>query len=312
MSRTILLVTLLVLLLSLGAAAAVVSRSLQRRGRLNTRLRAVRQTDGVVNNAGGARSGYGAPGLIVLIGNAVARSGLLSTKTIGGLEHTLALIGVRGSSALGYFIGAKILLLLIAPLLTLEVIQRFEVSSLIRNLCIAGAAMAGLLGPDWWVGRRHKKYLQAILNGLPDALDLMVICAEAGLGFEPAINRVASEIYTAHPAISKEFGQTASELRIVENSAVALANLGSRTGLEGVKRMTSMLAQTMKYGTPLTDALRVLSAEMRQDMLIRFETRAARLPVLLTIPMILFILPCIFMIVGGPAYIQVMQNWHHH
>jgi tight adherence protein C len=312
MSRTTLLATILVMLVVLGAAVALVVYALQRSSRLNARLRAVRQTGGIGNNAEAAKSGFGAAGLIAVIGNAVARSGFLSAKTIGGLEHTLASTGLRGSSALGYFIGAKILLMLIMPLLALEVLQRFEVSSLIRNLCVAGAAMVGLLGPDWWVGRRHKKYLQAILNGLPDALDLMVICAEAGLGFEPAINRVASEIYTAHPAISKEFGLTASELRIVENSAVALANLASRTGLEGVKRMTSMLAQTMKYGTPLTDALRVLSAEMRQDMLIRFETRAARLPVLLTIPMILFILPCIFMIVGGPAYIQVMQTWHHH
>jgi tight adherence protein C len=312
MSRTTLLATLLALLVLLGAAAAVAAYALQRHGRLSARLRAIRQTAGLADNAESANSGYGAAGLIAVIGNAVARSGLLSAKTIGGLEHTLASTGLRGSSALGYFIGAKILLMLTMPLLALEVLQRFEVSSLMRNLCVAGAAMVGLLGPDWWVGRRHKKYLQAVLNGLPDALDLMVICAEAGLGFEPAINRVASEIQTAHPAISKEFGQTASELRIVENSGVALSNLGSRTGLEGVKRMTSMLAQTMKYGTPLTDALRVLSAEMRHDMLIRFETRAARLPVLLTIPMILFILPCIFMIVGGPAYVQVMQNFHGH
>ena len=86
---------------------------------------------------------------------------------------------------------------------------------------------------------------------------------------------------------------------------MALTNMGVRTGLEGIKRMASVLVQTMKYGTPLSDALRVLSAEMRQEMLIRYETRAARLPVLLTIPMILFILPCIFLIVGGPAAIQV-------
>jgi tight adherence protein C len=310
MSRTTLVAVLLIMLALLGTAVTAIAHSLQRHGRLNARLRAVRQADGVATE--GASSGYGAAGLIALIGNAVARSGLLSAKTIVGLEQTLASTGLRGSNALGYFIGTKILLLVSMPLLALEVVQRFEFSALTRNLCIVGAAMVGLLGPDWWVGRRHKKYLQAILNGLPDALDLMVICAEAGLGFEPAINRVASEIYTAHPAISKEFGLTASELRIVENSAVALGNLGSRTGLEGVKRMTSMLAQTMKYGTPLTDALRVLSAEMRHDMLIRFETRAARLPVLLTMPMILFILPCIFMIVGGPAYIQVMQNFNHH
>ena len=98
---------------------------------------------------------------------------------------------------------------------------------------------------------------------------------------------------------------------MVTDSTVALNNMAVRTGLEGLKRMTSVLVQTMKYGTPLSDALRVLSAEMRQEMLIRFETRAARLPVLLTLPMILFILPCIFLIVGGPAAIQVMGSYHH-
>lgn len=138
----------------------------------------------------------------------------------------------------------------------------------------------------------------------------MVICAEAGLGFEPAINRVAAEIRQAHPAISEEFGKTASELRVAADSRMALINMGKRTGLESIKRMTSMLVQTMRYGTPLGDALRVLSAEMRQEMLIRYETRAARLPVLLTIPMILFILPCIFLIVGGPAVVQVMKTMH--
>ncbi len=312
MNRITLFAALLVILVLLGGAVTVAAYFLQRSRRLNARLHAVGRTGVAGNDADAAESGYGVAGLIALIGNSIARSGLLSAKTLGELQRTLASTGLRGPSALGYFIGTKILLMLIMPVLVLEVLHRFEISPMSRNLLVAGAAMIGLLGPDWWVGRRHKKYLQAVLNGLPDALDLMVICAEAGLGFEPAINRVASEIYSAHPAISKEFGQTASELRIVENSAVALGNLGSRTGLEGVKRMTSMLAQTMKYGTPLTDALRVLSAEMRQDMLIRFETQAARLPVLLTIPMILFILPCIFMIVGGPAYIQVMQNFRHH
>lgn len=307
MSRITLLATLLVLLLALGAGTAVVSYYLQREARLNARLRAIRQTDGAASSAGG----HGVASLITVIGTGIARSGLLSKKTIAGLEQTLASTGLRGSSALGLFVGTKLLLFLIMPMLALEVLQHVNVSPLLRNVFIGGAALAGLLGPDWWAGRRHRKYLQAIVQGLPDALDLMVICAEAGLGFEPAITRVASEIRSAHPAISQEFGQTASELRVAENSRVALGNLGTRTGLDSVKRMTSMLVQTMQYGTPLTDALRVLSAEMRQEMLIRFETRAARLPVLLTIPMILFILPCIFLIVGGPAFIQVMHTLHH-
>jgi tight adherence protein C len=310
-NRLALIIGLLVLMLALGVGAFALAYRLQRQARLKARLQAVRPVNGAASVIGGYQSRYGIAALVGTIGAGVARSGFMPQKTVAALERTLRLTGLRGPSALGLFVGAKLLLLLVMPVLALVVLQRFDFSPLTRNVSIVAAAMAGLLGPDWWIGRRHKKYLQAVMQGLPDALDLMVICADAGLGFEPAINRVATEIRSAHPAISAEFNQTASELRMVADSKVALDNLAIRTGLEGVKRMTSMLAQTMRYGTPLSDALRVLSAEMRQETLIRFETRAARLPVLMTIPMILFILPCIFLIVGGPALIQVMRSYHH-
>ena len=283
---------------------------MQRQERLRQRLLAIRRPTNALVSAGDTQQARGLLGIIGAIGSGVARSGLLSQKTMAELTQTLGASGLRGPGALGVFVGAKLLLLIAMPLLAWVVLQRFGLSSMVRNASIAGAALVGLLGPDWWVRRRHKQYLDAIQAGLPDALDLMVICAEAGLGFEPAINRVAAEIRQAHPAISEEFGKTASELRVVSDSRVALANMGTRTGLDSLKRMSSMLSQTMRYGTPLGDALRVLSAEMRYEMLMRFEARAARLPVLMTIPMILFILPCIFLIVGGPAAIQVMRTMH--
>ena len=298
----------LIAVLLWGATEAVLFQ-LKRQERLRQRLLAIRHPAGASVNAGDAQQAGGLLGLIGAIGTGVARSGLLSQKTVAELTQTLGASGLRGPGALGVFVGAKLLLLIAMPLLAWVLLQRFGLSPLVRNVSIAGAALAGLLGPDWWVRRRHKQYLDAIQAGLPDALDLMVICAEAGLGFEPAINRVATEIREAHPAISEEFGKTASELRVVADSRVALVNMGNRTGLDSLKRMSSMLAQTMRYGTPLGDALRVLSAEMRHEMLMRFEARAARLPVLMTIPMILFILPCIFLIVGGPAAIQVMRNF---
>jgi tight adherence protein C len=310
-NRLALIIGLLVLVLALAVSASVLAYRLQRQARLTVRLQAIRPINRAASEIAGHRPGYGIAVLVGTIGASLARSGFMPQKTVAGLERTLRLTGLRGPSALGLFLGAKLLLLLVMPVLALVVLQRFDLPPLMRNVSIVAAAVAGLLGPDWWVGRRHKKYLQAVTQGLPDALDLMVICADAGLGFEPAINRVATEIRSAHPAISAEFSQTASELRMVADSKVALDNMAIRTGLEGVKRMTSMLAQTMRYGTPLSDALRVLSAEMRQETLIRFETRAARLPVLLTIPIIFFILPCIFLIVGGPALIQVMQSYHH-
>ncbi len=306
---TLALVCALVAVLLWGATEAVLHQ-LRQQERLKARLLAIRRPHDASIRMDASPKAGGLVGLIGAIGSGVARSGLLSQKTVAELTLTLGASGLRGPGALGVFVGAKLLLLVFMPLLAVAVLQRFEFSPLVRNVCIAGAALAGLLGPDWWVRRRHRQHLDALQAGLPDALDLMVICAEAGLGFEPALNRVAVEIRQAHPAISEEFGKTASELRVVSDSRLALVNMGTRTGLDSIKRMTSMLVQTMRYGTPLGDALRVLSAEMRHEMLMRFETRAARLPVLMTIPMILFILPCIFLIVGGPAAVQIMRTTH--
>jgi tight adherence protein C len=308
MNRLLLFAGFLVLLMMVVAIVVATLYQMQRQARLKSRLSAAMQLDGAAPPAGGEAS-YGVAAVVVAVGTKVAGSGLLSQKTVSALEQTLASTGVRGSSALGLFVGAKVVLLLVLPVLAFAVMQRLDVSPVIRNGGLAATALAGMLAPDLWIGRRYKKHLAAVMQGLPDALDLLVICAEAGLSFEPAITRVADEIRSAHPAISQEFRQTAGELRVTADSKAALYNMGTRTGLEGLKRMASMLVQTIQYGTPLSDALRVLSAEMRQEMLIRFETRAARLPVLLTIPMILFILPCIFLIVGGPAVIMALHTY---
>jgi tight adherence protein C len=107
--------------------------------------------------------------------------------------------------------------------------------------------------------------------------------------------------------IGLELAITANELQVMTDSRVALLNMGARTGIDGLTRLGTTLVQSMQYGTPLTASMRVLSAEMRQDTLTRFESRAARLGVLLTLPMVVFILPCVFLVVGGPAVVQVMR-----
>jgi tight adherence protein C len=174
----------------------------------------------------------------------------------------------------------------------------------------AAASMAGLLLPDIVVRYRRKKYLQRVERGLPDALDLLMICAQAGLGLTAAIVRVADEMHEGHQDIGLELALTANELQLIETRR-ALMNMGSRTGIDGLVRLANTLLQSMQYGTPLTDAMRVLSAEMRQDTLVRFEARAARLGVLLTVPMMIFILPCLFLVVGGPAAVQVLSLGSH-
>jgi tight adherence protein C len=167
------------------------------------------------------------------------------------------------------------------------------------------------MAPDFFIRRARKKYLRRLEAGLPDALDLLIICSEAGLALEAGFDRVAAEFGDSNPAAASELKLTASEMKILSDRRRALLNMGARTGLEAMTRLGGTLAQTIQYGTPISQALRVLAAEMRQTTLTRFEEKASRLPVLLTIPMILFILPCIFLIVGGPAVVQVMDAMTH-
>lgn len=245
------------------------------------------------------------------VGAGILRSGMLSSQAIQELTHKLATAGIRSGNAIGIFIGFKILLLIGLPTLTFIALHGLISLTFVRNAIVVGATIMGLLLPDMCLGFVRKRYQTALDRGLPDALDMMVMCAESGLSLEPTIARVGTEIEPAHPQIARELLLTSQELQMSSDSHVVLNNFGERTDLTSVRRVCSTLSQTLQYGTPLSDALRVLSAEMRQEMLTRFEERAARLPVLLTVPMILFILPSLFLVVGGPAIMQVLNLMRH-
>lgn len=245
---------------------------------------------------------------VAAVGAWLGRTSLGRGSTGEQMRATLAQAGFRGEHAFSLFLGSKALLIVLLPLLA-YVLLPASMSPVKRNFTIMGAAVVGLVGPEQFIKRRRKKYIAAVQDGLSDALDLMVICVESGLGLEPSLERVSQEIGAAHGPVAVELGLTVTEMRIVADRRLALTNMGLRTGLDQLKRLGSTLAQTLQYGTPLADALRVLSAEMRTETKTRFEERAARLPVLLTLPMIIFILPCLFLVLGGPAMVQVMKIW---
>lgn len=249
--------------------------------------------------------------LVEGVGKLLSRSGILPASTLAQLEQTLSAAGMRQRNGLALFIGGKVLLCLLLPMVAYLLVRETAMSPLTQRMCIGGSAIIGLLLPDFILRRKRATYLREVGRGLPDALDMLVICSEAGLGLEIGLERVATEIEPAHPAIAAELKLTSGELRILSDRRVALTNMGTRTGLETLKRLGATLIQTMQYGTPLSQALRTLSTEMRFEMLMRFEAQAARLPVLLTLPMILFILPCIFIIVGGPAGLTVARTFIH-
>ena len=290
------------------AAGLLLQRQLKRDEKLTVRVRSVQRAVGietVTALADGSQSAL--LRLVAGLGEAITRRGLLSAAALEDLETRLRTAGFRGRNVLGLFIGAKLLLLIVLPVVTWALLQRTGWSPLLRMSAVAVAGIVGLLVPDQAVRMLHNRHLKEVERGLPDALDMLVICSEAGLGLEPSIERVGREIGIAHPAVAEELLNVAREMRVNADRRVALLNMSARTGLACLRRLGVTLVQTLQYGTPLSQALRTLSAEMRQEALTRFETRAGRLPVLMTVPMIVFILPCVFLIVGGPAIVHVMQ-----
>ena len=155
--------------------------------------------------------------------------------------------------------------------------------------------------PDIFLKNKITKRSDAIRKGLPDALDLLVICAEAGLTVDAAFHRVAKELGRAYPELGDEFTLTAIELGFLTERRQAFENLAMRVDLDAVKGVVTTMIQTEKYGTPLASALRVLSGEFRNERMMRAEEKAARLPAIMTVPLILFILPTLFVVILGPA-----------
>jgi tight adherence protein C len=165
----------------------------------------------------------------------------------------------------------------------------------------AGLTILGYKAADIYLDNLIAKRTDLIRKGLPDALDLLVICAEAGLTVDAAFNRVAKELGRGFPELGDEFALTAIELGFLTERRMAFENLAYRVNLESVKGVVTTMIQTEKYGTPLASALRVLSAEFRNERMMRAEEKAARLPAIMTVPLILFILPTLFIVILGPA-----------
>ena len=165
----------------------------------------------------------------------------------------------------------------------------------------AGALGLGYKGPEIYLKNIIGKRTDAIRKGLPDALDLLVICAEAGLTVDAAFGRVARELGRAYPELGDEFTLTSIELSFLTERRMAFENLAYRVDLDAVRGVVTTMIQTERYGTPLASALRVLSAEFRNERMMRAEEKAARLPANMTVPLILFILPVLFVVIIGPA-----------
>ena len=240
---------------------------------------------------------------------------MLQEDQVKKTQMRLMQAGIRTKDLAFFIIFARFVLpvvLGITAVVMLYVMHYFPDWSWFRRYAtVAGVLVGSYKAPDIWLKNKVTKRSNAIRKGLPDALDLLVICAEAGLTVDAAFGRVARELGKAYPELGDEFGLTAIELGFLAERRQAFENLANRVDLEAVRGVVTTMIQTEKYGTPLASALRVLSAEFRHQRMMRAEEKAARLPAIMTVPLILFILPTLFVVILGPASCSINDSFLH-
>ena len=244
------------------------------------------------------------------LGTAIAGTPIIGTTEQRALLSALAAAGIRGHGRLASLLAAKgcsAVAFLMAGWLLLEWRGFFADSTTMQLVMLAAAVFLGWRMPDVVLSRLAARRQRHLEQGLPDALDLLVFCAEAGLSLDQAIEQVARDLRSSSPDVAGEFAAAAAEMRVLPDRSKALENLAQRAGLASLRSIVATLNQSIRFGTPLSDSLRVLAAEMRTERLARYEERAARLPVLLALPLMGFILPSMMIVVGTPLILRMVD-----
>jgi tight adherence protein C len=238
---------------------------------------------------------------------------LIKKNQIGKTEALLIEAGFHSKDAMYVLAFFNLILPIILGLAGFFIMKTFGAPSgsrwyLFNYVWPVLGAYIGLKLPIWYVRRARKKRHHNIRKSLPDVLDLMTICAEAGLSLAASLDRVSRELLLAYPEMAEELTMTSLEMGFLPDRNKALSNLSGRVALPEVRGIVSVLIQTEKYGTPIAQALRVLSVEFRQTRMLNAEQKAARLPALMTVPMIIFVLPTLFIVIIAPAAIKLINT----
>jgi tight adherence protein C len=229
-------------------------------------------------------------------------------------KEKLIRAGLRGQAPLIAFMFFRFVMpgvVFLVALFYLFVVTHFSWAPMVKVTASIAGALIGYYLPDLFVSNITTRRQTSIMRAFPDALDLMLICVESGMSIEGAFQRVASEIGQQSVEMAEELGLTTAELSYLADRRQAFENLAKRCGHSGVKAVATALNQAEKYGTPLGTALRVTAQENREMRMMEAEKKAASLPAKLTVPMIVFFLPCLFVVILGPAIMKIMHLTHH-
>jgi tight adherence protein C len=268
----------------------------------------------LADSASGAESNSGTKPVLDFLGFVGKRVASQKSLEHSGLRLRFLKAGIRALNAPAIFWGARLILALALSIgffsARVSVLKLFD-PRLTVCVCVMLFA-AGFVMPDIWLRLRISQRKNRLLAGFPDALDLLVICVEAGMGMDAAINRVAEEIRLTNTVLCDELRLLNLEIRAGKSRPDALRNLALRTDLDEINSFVTLLIQTDKFGTSLAQTLRVYSDSFRTKRFQKAETIAAQLPVKLVFPTVFFIFPSLFIVILGPAAIRIFQTLIHH
>lgn len=231
-------------------------------------------------------------------------------KNVDVLKLRFRQAGIYNPNGPIFYLFAKRVVSILVVFLSIPLLLSDASGSTFLMHIVAGIILIGLglFGPQLYLENIIQKRKKTLSRSFPDALDLLLVCVESGLALDAAFNRVCRELGRAHPEIAEELNRTRMELTLLNDRSQALMNLGERTDLIPFRSLAAALIQTEKFGTSLTDTLRVLSDDYRQTRLLMAENKANRLPVLITVPLILLLMPAFVMIIMGPAIVRIVNQ----
>ncbi len=232
-----------------------------------------------------------------------------SPENLDQLRAIVQSSGFNPHRALPVWIGAKAVSAISFPIIALFVAEFLGKSLVDMVIFTLMGVVTGIMAPRLILSVLRRQFNAAIRRGTPDTIDLLVVCSEAGMGLESALERVAEEMNRSNPAMAQVLYGLVDDLQILPNRRDAFEKLGSTS--DGLRRFGAMVNQSLQYGTPLSHALRSVAEELRRDAIIKLEERAHQLGAKLILPMVLFLLPAMFIILGGSSFLHLTHAFHH-
>jgi tight adherence protein C len=290
----------LLLVLVFGAAAAFVFATTSLGGNRGVKRRLARLADGstapIASELAEVPPHAGQHWILKLFAPFAARAA--TGAAASRVRRRLIEAGYRRDSAIGIYMASRLVLALLLPFLVLLSSPALNLAELKLVLVLCCAGGVGLVAPSYWLDRARSARQMSIILGLPDALDLMVVCVEAGLGINASLARVAREFHRTNPVLSTEFELVTLEIRAGKSSTDALRSLAERTGVSEVASLVAMLVQTERFGTSVADTLRVHAESLRVQRLLRAEEQAAKAPLKMMFPTLIIFIATLVVTIG--------------